>query len=262
MQQIFREAKPRITFLKRKNADFSAHIHDDIELVYVKKGSGIASCDGKKYYLCEGSLFLIFPNQVHYYTDFVPGEYWVLIVKPSALLRYGELFLAGEPDSAMLQFPAGEDDGILYLLETTCRELERDGFSDVIAAYLTALFGKLLPRYTIERSRVSRDNMLKILQYCTNHYKEDITVDSVAGNLSLSKSCVSHIFSNRVGMNFCDYINSLRLQEAEDLLMNKHYSVSEVANFCGFGTIRTFNRAFLKKHGISPSAYRKTLQRQ
>lgn len=262
MQKIFRETKPQITFLNRKTADFPAHIHDDIELVYVKRGSGIACCDGKKYNLSENALFLVFPNQVHFYTDFEPGEYWVLIVKPSVLLRYGEVFLAGEPHNALQQFPEGADDGILYLLETACKELVRDGFSNVISAYLTAMFGKLLPYYTIEKNHASRDNVLKILQHCTDHYKEDLSVESVAESLSVSNSCVSHIFSTRIGMNFCDYINSLRLQEAENLLRNQDYSVTEVANLSGFGTIRTFNRAFLKKHGISPSSYRKNRNKQ
>ena len=99
--------------------------------------------------------------------------------------------------------------------------------------------------------------MLKILQYCTAHDKEELTVASVADGLDLSRSCVSHIFSTRMSMNFCNYINLLRLSEAETLLNNKNYTVTEVASMSGFPTIRTFNRAFLKKHGISPSAYRK-----
>jgi AraC-like DNA-binding protein len=60
-------------------------------------------------------------------------------------------------------------------------------------------------------------------------------------------------------MNFCDYINSLRLAEAEKILNNKSYTITEIAGMSGFSTIRTFNRAFLKKYGISPSAYRKQL---
>lgn len=259
MLQIFRENRPQITYFMRKKADFPAHIHDDIELVYVKKGRGIAWCDGKKYNLTDHAMFLVFPNQVHKYTDFEPGEYWVLIVKPTVLLRYGELFIAGVPDSALCQTSPEDDDGIIYLFEIAYREFVRDGYSDVIAAYLTALFGKLQAFYQIEKNRVPHDNVLKILQYCANHYKEDITVGSVAENLLVSNSCVSHIFSKRIGMNFCDYVNSLRLHEAEELLRNRHYSITEVANLSGFATIRTFNRAFLKRYGITPSLYRKRL---
>jgi len=261
VQQIFRETKSRIEFRKGAVLNFPAHIHDDIELVYVKSGSGTAYCDGKKYTLTDRSWFLVFPNQVHHYADFWGGEYLVLIMKSSNFLRYNEIFMKGVPNSAMYRFPEAEDDGASYLLETAYREYVRDGYSDVIAAYLTALFGKLIPFYNIEKTSTLRDNVLKILQYCANHYKEDLSVEMVAQALSISRSCVSHIFNTRISMNFCDYVNSLRLTEAEKILKNKNYSITEVANMSGFQTIRTFNRAFLKRYGVSPSVYRKSLDK-
>lgn len=259
MQEIFRETKSKITLQKSTNPNFLAHVHDDIELVYTKQGRGTAYCDGKKYTLGSGTWFLAFPNQVHHYADCTEGEYLVLIMKPFDLLRYAQIFLKGVPDSAVCCFENGQDDGLGYLLETACREYMRDGYSDVIAAYLTALFGKLLPFFPVEKATFPRDTVLKILQYCAAHYKEDLTVESVAENLGLSRSSVSHIFSARLSMNFCNYVNSLRLAEAEKILQNKSYTVTEVANMSGFPTIRTFNRAFLKKYGISPSNYRKQL---
>ena len=73
MQQIFRETKSRISFRSGPGLNFPAHIHDDIELVYVKHGTGSAYCDGKKYTLTDHSWFLSFPNQVHHYADFWGG---------------------------------------------------------------------------------------------------------------------------------------------------------------------------------------------
>lgn len=257
MQTIFREIKSKIIFQQKTNPDFPAHVHDDIELVYTKHGRGTAYCDGKKYTLADGTWFLAFPNQVHHYADCADGEYWVLIMKPFDLLRYGQIFMKGVPNSAVYRFENGQDDGLESLLEIACREYVRDGYSDVIAAYLTVVFGKLLPFFTVEKVDFSRETVLRILQYCTAHYKEDLTVTSVAESLDLSRSCVSHIFSTRISMNFCDYINLLRLAEAEKILNNKSYTITEIAGMSGFSTIRTFNRAFLKKYGISPSAYRK-----
>ena len=260
MEQIFRETKTQISFHKSTSPDFPAHIHDDIELIFTKSGRGTAWCDGKKYTLTDNSWFLVFPNQVHRYVDCAPGEYIVLIMKPSDLLRYNQVFLKGVPGSVLHCFPSGEDDGIAGLLENALREYERDGYSDIIAAYLTALFGKLLPFFAIEKTGFSQDNVLKILQYCTTHYKEDLTVESVAEALSISRSCVSHIFSTRISMGFCDYVNSLRLAEAEEILKNQSYSITEAANMSGFPTIRTFNRAFLKRYGTTPSEYRKAIK--
>jgi AraC-like DNA-binding protein len=228
-------------------------------MVYTKHGQGSAYCDGKKYTLADGTWFLAFPNQVHHYADCANGEYFLLIIKPSDLLRYGQNFLMGTPENAAAQLDKGQNDNMEYLLETAFGEYQQDGYSDVIAAYLTVIFGKLLPFFPIKKATFSRDTTLKILQYCAANYKEDLTVKSVAEHLSISCSCVSHIFSDRLAMGFGDYINALRLAEAEELLKNKSYTITEIANSSGFPTIRTFNRVFLKKHGISPSVYRKTI---
>lgn len=257
MENIFREIKIKSIFTHRHNLNFPAHVHDDIELVYIKKGSGTAYCDGKKYTLTDNSFFIAFPNQVHHYSDCSDGEYIIIVIKPSELYSYADVFCEGRPLSALLQFEDQDDDNAVFLINTALKEHERDGQSPIINAYLTALFGKLLGRYKIEKCRESNDTVLQILQYCKQHYRENVTVSDVAKKLRLSKSSVSHIFSSRICMNFCDYINLLRLSDAEQMLKNKSYPITDIAYNCGFSTIRTFNRAFLKHYGKSPSDYRK-----
>ena len=258
MQKIFREIKTQLIMESRKRLDFPAHIHEDIELVFVKKGAGKAYCDGKKYILLENSFFLVFPNQVHHYSECLEGEYTVIIIKPLVLNGCDNVFNEGIPSFALWHFEENCDDNTVFLTEIAMREFERDGYSLIIKSYLTALFAKLLTVYKIEKNSVNQDTLLQIVQYCSLHYKENITVNSIAEKLNISRSTVSHIFSSRLSMNFCDYINSLRLSEAEQMLKNKSYSITEISYLSGFSTIRTFNRAFRKKHGVSPSAFRKS----
>lgn len=262
MQKIFRKIEKQIIFERRTILRSPAHIHDDIELIYVQNGGGTAYCDGKKYPLAEHSFFLVFPNQVHHYSDCAQGEYIVLVIKPSSLLSYGTVFEEGAPISALWLVDEAENDNIVYLMDTAIKEFTRDGYSTIIQAYLTALFGKLLNIYKIEQNRATHDTVLQILQYCVAHYKENITVNSVAETLHISRSSVSHIFSSRICMNFCDYINSLRLTDAVQLLKNKNYSITEISYMSGFSTIRTFNRAFFKRYGVSPSVYKSQLDSQ
>lgn len=257
MEKVFREIKKSITFKRRDVIDFPAHIHEDIELIFVKKGGGTAYCDGTKYTLEENSFFLVFPNQVHHYSESVKGEYILLIIKPSDLLGYSDVFQEGTPLSALWHFEGNDDNDIVCLMGMALEEFVRDGRSTIVEAYLTAFFGKLLKFYEIEKSRLNNDIVSQILQYCTEHYKENITVEDVAEKLHISRSSVSHIFSSRLAMNFCDYINSLRLTDAEKMLKSKQCSITEISYMSGFSTIRTFNRAFLKRYGISPSEYRK-----
>ena len=135
-------------------------------------------------------------------------------------------------------------------VESVIAEAAYEKPSDILITAGSAELGK---------DDMNGDTVLEILQYCARHYKEEISVASIAEELKLSRSSVSHIFSLRIGMNFCDYLNGLRLSDAISLLKNKSYSITEVAERSGFSTIRTFNRAFLKQYGVSPSSYRKKL---
>ena len=258
MEKIFREVRKfdsNVSLTKNERIKFPAHVHEEIEIIFVKRGGGTGFCDGRKYELVEGSFFMTFPNQVHHYTEDKKGEYIVIIVNPIVLHGFEDVFKEGKPVSSI--YVPDKNDTVVRLVELACEDYSNDGYSPIISGYLTAILGKLLRHYTIDKSRASRDTVLKIMQYCAAHYKEKITVGDVADGLSISRSTVSHIFSEQLKMNFCEYINSLRLVDAEQLLKNKNYSITEVAGTSGFCDVRSFNRAFLKKHGMSPSAYRK-----
>jgi len=179
-------------------------------------------------------------------------------MKPSALLSYRGVFEEGVPSNAVWCLGENVDDTTIELLEIIVKDFSRGGYSSIMAAYLTALFGKLLNFYKIEKNRTTHETLLQILQYCAAHFKEPISIESVSQNLHVSRSTVSHIFSSRLSINFCDYINSLRLIEAEQLLKNKNFSITEISYQCGFSTIRTFNRAFYKRYGVSPTEFRKS----
>ncbi len=257
MQKVFREIKRQIFFRKTTGLNFPAHVHEDIELVLTIKGACTAFCDGKKYELKNNSFFLAFPNQAHHYQECSEGEYIILIIKPSLLLTFNNLFGEGVPISALWQFEENKDDNAVSLMKMALKEFMHDGYSEIISAYLTALFGKLFKVYNVQKCRETGDTVLKILEYCSEHYKENITVNNVAKSLHISRSSVSHIFSTRLSINFCDYINSLRLADAVRMLKNSDLPITEIAHICGFSTIRTFNRAFLKQYGVSPSKYKK-----
>jgi len=225
MDNVFREIKQEITFFSTRSLDFPAHIHEDIEMVYVRKGGGVAYCDGKKYQMTTGTFFLVFPNQVHHYVGCTTGEYVLLIMKPSTLLCNHEMYLKGYPKVASRYI---DDVNTVSLLNMALSEYQADGYSSVIAAYLTALLEKLTRMLEIEKEKISGDTVLRILQYCAAHYKEDITVTDVANELAISKSTVSHIFSSRLAISFCDHINSLRLNDADSALIKKYAELRNI----------------------------------
>ncbi|MBQ9414088.1 MAG: AraC family transcriptional regulator [Clostridia bacterium] len=250
MERIFRETKQEISFFKTTCLDFSGHLHEDIEVVLVRKGTAVAYCDGVQYRLRAGSFFMVFPNQVHHYIDSNAGEYILLIVKPE---RHNLLF-DGRPLSCVCE---QADANAIALLEIALSEYENSGYTAVVASCLTAFFEKLLTFYQIEKGTPQSNIALGILHYCSEHYTEDITITDIAKALHVSKSAVSHTFKKRLGVGFIDHIHALRLMDAVRLLQGDQYSITEIADLSGFSTVRTFNRAFQKQYGMSPSEYRK-----
>ena len=68
--------------------------------------------------------------------------------------------------------------------------------------------------------------------------------------------------SNKLKMGFNDYVNSLRISNACKQLIKSDASITEISENVGFNTLRTFNRAFMKQTGMTPSEYRKQQEPQ
>ena len=255
MQHALRENKMGFEFYLSPSVNWPSHIHENLEIILVREGGCTAYCQGKEYALGKNSVFLVTPNQVHRYTNHKIGTYYILCIKPELLLHFGNFFTENQPTIPL--YSAGDDDTLLSLLDAAYEEYKNEGHSVVVDGYITAFLGKLIKHYSFHKADSKRDTLMQIIYYCSAHYKENITVDVVAKALHISRSSVSHIFSTRLSMNFCDYINSLRLSEAIKLLQNRDLSISDVAAGSGFSTIRTFNRAFQKQYGVNPSEYRK-----
>jgi YesN/AraC family two-component response regulator len=96
-----------------------------------------------------------------------------------------------------------------------------------------------------------------VIDYCTRHFTNEISLSSLEEELHLSKYYISHLFNNRIHVHFNHYVNSLRIYEAKRLLRHSDKSVAEIGGMVGFNTLRTFNRAFIEQTGVTPSSYRK-----
>jgi AraC-like DNA-binding protein len=252
MDKLFRESRKNIYFRKDRDVNFPTHIHDHIELVYVFQGSGNAFCDGKQYPLSPGSVFTVFPNQVHSFSGCTDGEYILLVIHPSRLLHLEAFFRSRVPVSALSQ---GTPE-LAQLLDNALGEFRDNADINVVYGYLTVFFSKLFSSMAFQASTELSDTVSQILQYCSTHYLESVTTQNLCDALHISQSQVSHLFSKRLKISFPDYMNALRLNRAVSLLQSSGLNMTQIANQAGFPTIRTFNRVFRKQYGCSPSEYR------
>lgn len=263
MDTIFRESKRHYSIKQKRELNFSAHIHDDIELIYIFRGGGTAYCDADVYELAPGDFFCAFPNQIHWYEGFDQPDalYLSIITKAEWLLQYSDTFQNFVPRSAKYSHPADDPDYLLALFQTLTLEA-KESSPDVVLAFLTLIFSKLLRHYDLQKRSVSSDTISELLRYCALHYTSPtISVGSAAKALGISESYVSYIFNRRLAIHFREYVNSLRIADAMHLLKHHRFTVTEIAGRVGFNTLRTFHRAFIAQVGMTPSEYRSTASR-
>ena len=84
--------------------------------------------------------------------------------------------------------------------------------------------------------------------------EEDLTQESVSHALGISASHLSHFFTEKLHVNFRQYINTNRMARARLMMRDTGYTLTMIADACGYSNMRTFRRAFLKEFGSLPSA--------
>ncbi len=235
------------------------HLHKEIEIVYVRRGNTMALADSESYHMTAGDLFISFCDQIHYYPQCEAGEYDVFIVAPKIFYGIREQLTDHVPQSNVISLAAG--DPLLDIIEAIRKNPTKDisGY----AGYFNLLMSGLLSRLTL-RPIIKSENatMHSIMSFCSTHFAEDISLEYLADSLHLSRCYISRLFSRSLNIGFSEYINMLRVTAACDLLLETHDKIADISEEVGFGSIRSFNRAFLKIMGCTPKEYRKKVKKK
>lgn len=92
--------------------------------------------------------------------------------------------------------------------------------------------------------------------YISSHYAEEITLASVAQVVHLSPYYISKLFKKTTGENFIDYLTSVRMEKAMELLLAPNVRVYDVAEQVGYKSTKHFSQVFRAYTGKTPSEYR------
>lgn len=231
------------------------HLHKEIEIVYVEKGKMVAFADENVCTVEEGNLYISFPNQIHYYQHGEDCRFRVLIVTPDMFFGIREQLHGNLPDSNRVALDK-DDPAKDYILKIS--SIAGDAPLTEYVGWFNLLMTRIMPKLKLVPVPMSDHTTLhSILEFCSTHYSEELSLDYVAGSLHLSRCYVSHLFSKKLSLGFNDYVNMLRTREACYLLQYTDKKISDISEEVGFGSIRSFNRAFLKNIGVTPAEYRK-----
>lgn len=239
------------------------HAHQCVELFYVIKGSGSFRVEGQMFPIQADNIVIVNSGVEHteYSSAQHPLEYIVLGMTGN------EFLLDSQQDHrfCFLSDPAVTRQFLPYL-DLIAAEVakKQNHYQTVIQNILQILAIQLLrswsaATFTPQESAVN-PKCAQIKRYIDNHYKENITIDTLANVAFLSRSYLIHLFTKEYGEPPISYLIKRRVEESRYLLAKTDYSILEIGLMLGFSSGSYFSQSFRRLEGIGPSEYRRRAQ--
>ena len=107
-----------------------------------------------------------------------------------------------------------------------------------------------------KKEKSSNSIVARAKEYIKNHYNKDISLDDVSREVNISPYYFSKLFKDETGENFIEYVTSIRMERAKELLENSGMSMKEICVEIGYADANYFSRTFKKNVGVTPTEYK------
>ena len=243
--------------------DYGNHIHQFSEFVFVHEGELTMTVEGKTEIGKAGDVFLITPFKVN---SFKTEEYCKILIfvfsNDFATDLIGEETLYRGRDSALF---TPSDDVMQYVnkrLVDSAHQFEwktnvDEGYRRVKCC-VHILIDEYISKTQLGIAEKKTETLGSIFLYLSQHYRENISLDSVSRALGYTKGHISHCLEAIPNFNFNDLVNSLRVEYAKNIMLSANYRNIDVALESGFTCERSFHRAFKKFTSMTPGEYLKS----
>ncbi|ADQ05358.1 transcriptional regulator, AraC family [Caldicellulosiruptor owensensis OL] len=249
------------------------NVHDNYELIFVKKGNINFWVEEERIELKAGDLLIIKPYTKHKFevASSSKAEFVVMgfYLKPESRIKidelkeiYGFLNILENIPNRFYFFHIRKRSSIFFCLELILQETKENKNSILLYIkclelfiYITREINSLEMIKNYDYSLIAKH----IKEYIDKNYMEDIKMGDIAKRLFMSESSLSRIFKNHFGVLPKEYLLSKRIEKAKEYLSMSNLKISNIAMMCGFSSLQRFNDIFKKYTGLSPTQYRKLI---
>lgn len=246
------------------------HWHQCLEILYVEEGFGVVIVDNQQYTMRPGRLFFFPPFTPHkvmvdekaqdcYRRTIIHLDQHAIAKLlrdfPDNLNRLHMLSTRGRP--AFVADLAGAHAHVDYLFSLYAHLATPSGLSaERVASLLMVLFSMLPPAQEKMPEAVS-GIASPVMFWIEENYQQKFSLDRLAQDLGKSRSYLSRRFHAETGEHIHNYLNTLRLRRACELLLHTSISIADIAAQVGFSDTTWFISSFKKGIGETPLQYRK-----
>ncbi len=115
-----------------------------------------------------------------------------------------------------------------------------------------------LPDHGLSAANRRYDNcLMQAIEYMRTYYSSSITIEDICRYIYLSPSHFKRVFKTETGITPYRFLLKVRIDKAKEVLLNKNYSVDEIARLCGFANAGHLSTAFKRSEGLTPLEYRR-----
>ena len=236
-----------------KTHDVRWHTHDHWELIYCTSGQGCFSLEnGATINYREGEVVVIPPRERHANSS-QEGFTNIHLTMADPSFPYRTAFRVADDEAGSLRM-AFTQAQTYYMTQMIKRELVLAALGELIASYIVVFRSNSEFSEPVERIRSA---------IIRNYARADFALDEVIREMPFHYDYLRKLFKKEVGISPLEYMTSLRMKNAETLLTamwTNEYTISEIAQMCGFEDALYFSRVFKKYYGCAPSIFSKRRQ--
>lgn len=248
------------------------HWHDELEIIYVKRGSLNVNIAGESYVGKPGDAFVVSPGNLHfmgsqtgkvdYYTFLFPIKYITFNAEDMLDREVLEPLNSGRH---MIHPQIGKTAGDICEELIDIHQLKNSEAEQKIAAQLKTKMTllqfilKMWQEGFIKDNATSGRNTIEkeMVSYIQQNYTEKISLKEFGSQFHLSEKYISRYFKEHFHITLSQYVNHLRLEHARQLLQDTALPITEVAMQSGYQNVSYFIRSFKETYGVPPLKYRK-----
>ena len=260
------------------------HLHRSAEIIHVIKGEILVDINAVRTHVPAGKCVLILPYRLHSFECAPDALFMVHVFSHDCAPEFFRLL--GSRTSQSPVFDAPEENIAYYLKKFGVDKINHSEHSfEMLPLAHTDQFVEFHPKVVTHNPVLPQDVRLnlitalesvlagflakpdlaeggggslieRVLSYIGAHSDKDLTLETVAAELGYEPHYLCRRMKRYTDIGFRTLVNSFRVEHAKELLSGTSMQTTAIAEICGFGSLRTFNRVFRQFTKIPPSEYR------
>lgn len=247
------------------------HWHDHLEWIIITRGSYRVQVGSQFHDLYDGDMVFVNAKQIHSaFPESKESELYAIVFNEALLrnsgldntekkyilplltndLRIPTYYLADQPESLLIQE---------CLKKIIANYVNKPfGYELLVKSHLFESLGHAFNLAEVpsnRRDKKSKGVIDPVLLHLSHHFHEPLSIEEAAKICCISPNYFCHVFKKSTGKTLTEYINMLRIHEAERLLRTNSYTIQQIAHVVGYTNLTYFGRVFKKFKNATPSEF-------